>query len=302
MLHGLQMEDPRQLSLKRIAKFLISLGVYAVSGLQTLLVRLTGKSAKGSCVIVYYHSVPESHRTLFAKQLDQLRRHAKPMAVNEFSGLDSGGRYVAVTFDDGFENFYEHALPELVKRGIPATMFVISDAIGKAFGSSECSEKIMSLEQLRNLPDLVTIGSHTLSHPLLPSIAVDEAAREIALSRKRLEQQLNRKILLFSFPFGAFNETLVEVCREAGYQRVFSTLPKFAFISTDEFVTGRVRVDPTDWPLEFRLKLAGAYRWLPWAFELKRRVLNSSWLQKVTRSKRQLAGSAPRRSVLPRIE
>jgi peptidoglycan/xylan/chitin deacetylase (PgdA/CDA1 family) len=296
------MKDPRQLSLKRIAKCLISLAVYAASGLRTLSVRLTGKFPKGSCVIVYYHSVPESQRTLFGKQLDQLRRHAKPMAVNEWSGLDSGGRYVAVTFDDGFENFYEHALPELVKREIPATMFVISDAIGKAFGPSDRLEKVMSLEQLRNLPDLVTIGSHTLSHPLLPSIAVDEAAREIALSRDRLEQQLNRKILLFSFPFGAFNEKLVEICREAGYQRVFSTLPSFAFIRPDEFVTGRVRVDPTDWPLEFKLKLVGAYRWLPWAFELQRKLLHSSWVHKMSGSKRQLASSAPPQSVLPRIE
>jgi peptidoglycan/xylan/chitin deacetylase (PgdA/CDA1 family) len=296
------MEDPRQLSLKRIAKCLISLAVYCASGLGTLFVRLTGKSPKGSCVIVYYHSVPESQRALFAKQLDQLHRHAKPMAVNERIGQDDGGRYVAVTFDDGFENFYEHALPELVKRKIPATMFMISGAIGKAFGQSGSPEKMMSLEQLRNLPDSVTIGSHTLSHPLLPSIAVEEAAREITLSRERLEQQLNRKILLFSFPFGAFNEKLVEICREAGYQSVFSTLPKFAFIEPDEFVTGRVRVDPTDWPLEFKLKLVGAYRWLPWAFELKRRVLNSSWVQNLTGSKQQLASSASARSVLPRIE
>jgi peptidoglycan/xylan/chitin deacetylase (PgdA/CDA1 family) len=233
--------------------------------------------------------------------LDQLRCHAKPVAVNERNAPDNGGRYVAVTFDDGFENFYKHALPELVKRRIPATMFVISDAIGKTFGPSGCSERVMSLEQLRNLPDSVTIGSHTLSHPLLPSIAVDQAAREIALSRDRLEQQLNRKILLFSFPFGAFNEKLVEICREAGYQRVFSTLPNFAFLKPDEFVTGRVRVDPTDWPLEFKLKVVGAYSWLPWAFELKRKVLNSGWVKR-SRSNRPLAGSASPRSALPRNE
>ena len=293
------MEDTRQLSLKRIAKCLISLLVYSVSSFCTLLLRLTGKSPKGSCVILYYHSVPESQRTLFAKQLDQLRRHAKTMALNDRKGVDHGGRYVAVTFDDGFENFYEQAVPELVKRGIPATMFVISDAIGKTFGPSGCSEKMMSLEQLRNLPDLVTIGSHTLSHPFLPSIALDEAVREIALSRKYLELQLNCKVLLFSFPFGAFNKKLVDICREAGYESVFSTLPRFAFVKSDEFVTGRVRVDPTDWPLEFRLKLAGAYRWLPWAFELKQKVLNSSWVQKLSGSKGPLASSA---SALPRIE
>src|ERR1700693_5393761 len=228
------MEDSRRLSLTRIAKCLISLGVYSVSVLHTLLARVSGKSPRGSCVVVYYHSVPESQRVLFAKQLDQLSRHAKTMTVSERVRREEGGRYVAVTFDDGFENFYEHALPELLKRGIPATMFVICDAIGKAFGPSGCSEKTMSLDQLRNLPDLVTIGSHTLSHPMLPMIALDEATREIALSRVRLEEQLHRKILLFSFPFGAFNEKLVEICREAGYHSVFTTLPRFAFIEYDD--------------------------------------------------------------------
>jgi peptidoglycan/xylan/chitin deacetylase (PgdA/CDA1 family) len=137
---------------------------------------------------------------------------------------------------------------------------------------------------------------------MLPSIALDEAAREIALSRVRLEEQLHRKILLFSFPFGAFNENLVEICREAGYQSVFTTLPSFAFIKSDEFVTGRVRVDPTDWPLEFKLKVTGAYRWLPWAFELKRKILNTGWVQKLSGSKRRRSDSRSARSVLPRIE
>jgi hypothetical protein len=64
------------------------------------------------------------------------------------------------------------------------------------------------------------------------------------------------------------------LCREAGYERIFTTLPVFAFAEPGEFVVGRVRVDPTDWPLEFRLKLAGAYRWLPAAFAFKRLIVS----------------------------
>jgi hypothetical protein len=51
-------------------------------------------------------------------------------------------------------------------------------------------------------------------------------------------------------------------------------LPVLAFLEPKEFVTGRVGVSPTDWPMEFRLKLAGAYRWLPYAFAWKRRILS----------------------------
>jgi len=287
------MGNPNHISLTRIVKFGISLTVYAVSAVGAFVNRLTGHGARSSCVVVYYHSVDAAHRIRFAKQMDQLLSYAKPIVTTETAKLKPGTRHAAVTFDDGFKNFYECALPELVKRGIPATVFVISDAIGKTFGPAGYPEDVMSLEQIRALPEnLVTIGSHTMTHPFLPSINPDEAKREIALSRAKLEQQLHRNIELFSFPYGGFNQKLVEICREAGYRRVFSTLPYFAFQERNEFVTGRVRVDPTDWPLEFRLKLAGAYRWLPWAFELKRKILANTFTQSMLGRKREHATRA----------
>jgi len=287
------MENSNHISLMRIVKFGISLGVYAASRIGTFVDRLAGQPARSSCVVIYYHSIDAAQRIRFAKQMDQLLSYAKPIAANEAAQLQPGTRHAAVTFDDGFKNFYECALPELVKRGIPATMFVITDVIGKAFGPAGYPEEVMSLEQIRALPEnLVTIGSHTMTHPLLPSINLDEAKREIALSRAKLEEQLHRSIVLFSFPYGGFNQKLVELCQEAGYQRVFSTLPHFAFKEPKEFVTGRVRVDPTDWPLEFRLKLAGAYRWLPWAFELKRKALANTFMQSMLGRKREHATPA----------
>jgi peptidoglycan/xylan/chitin deacetylase (PgdA/CDA1 family) len=287
------MEHLNHISFTRILKFGISLGVYAASKFGGFLNRLAGQPTRSSCVVVYYHSVDATERTRFAKQLDQLLSYAKPIAANEAAKLPPGTSRVAVTFDDGFKNFYECALPELVKRGIPATMFVITGVIGKTFGPQGYALEVMSLEQLRALPEnLITIGSHTMTHPLLPSINLDEAKREIILSRAKLEEQLQRRIVLFSFPYGGFNQALVEICHEAGYQRVFTTLPYFAFKDPREFVTGRVRVDPTDWPLEFRLKLAGAYRWLPWAFELKRKVIGNAFTQSMLGRKREQAPRA----------
>ena len=232
--------------------------------------------------MLYYHSVPEEQRNLFASQLDIVLRRTNPILLNDRVNLERGMRYSAVTFDDAFENFIDVALPELAKRNIPSTMFVIADALGKNFGPVGHAEKVMSTEQLLALPrDLVTIGSHTLSHPFLPLVPDSEARRELSASREKLEQLLKRKIPLFSFPFGGFNEKLVEFCREAGYQRIFTTLPEFAFEDPGQFVVGRVRVDPTDWPLEFRMKLAGAYRWLPAVFAIKRHIVGQPFIRKL---------------------
>jgi peptidoglycan/xylan/chitin deacetylase (PgdA/CDA1 family) len=195
--------------------------------------------------------------------------------------LAPGTRYAAVTFDDGFQSVIENALPELEKRGIPSTLFIVTEALGqfppwlKESGVSAAKQKVMSVEQLQGLSSkLVTVGSHTLTHPRLPAIGEEHARQEISESRAKLQKILNREVKLFSFPHGAFNARLIDWCRDAGYERVFTILPTFAFADPHEFVTGRVSVEPTDWPMEFRLKLLGAYRWMPMALSIKRTILS----------------------------
>jgi peptidoglycan/xylan/chitin deacetylase (PgdA/CDA1 family) len=288
-----------QSDFERILKGGISFGVFVISGAGDFLLRLFGKKRQGFCVILYYHSVPPDQRMRFIRQLEILVRHAIPIPVRDRIILEPGKRYVGVTFDDGFENFARVASPELAKRNIPSTVFIIADAVGKAFGPPGRSEDTMSVEQIEALPvGLVTIGSHTSSHPFLPMLDHDEARREISRSRAQIEETLNRQILLFSFPFGGFNDKLVELCRDAGYRRVFTTLPLLAMEDPDEFVAGRVRVDPTDWTWEFRLKLAGAYRWLPFAFVLKRRILSNGLMRRMLRSRGLTEKLTTRQSVI----
>jgi len=119
-----------------------------------------------------------------------------------------------------------------------------------------------------------------------PSETLDEAAkRELAESRANLEKMLNEEVRLFSFPYGDFNKKLVLWCRESGYHRVFTISPTLAFSNPEEFVTGRIEVEATDWPIEFRLKVLGAYRWLPLAFALKQKILSSSLLNGILRGR-----------------
>jgi peptidoglycan/xylan/chitin deacetylase (PgdA/CDA1 family) len=260
----------------------MSVVFYAVQSLARLARTVAGKRP-ARCMILYYHSVPRDQRARFARQLDVIRRHSHVVDVTVAGALASGHRYTGITFDDAFENYLTEALPELAARRMPSTMFVISGALGKSFGPAGRSEKVMTAEQLCSLPqDLVSVGSHTVSHPYLPELALDHARRELRDSRASLEQLLQRDVSTFSFPFGGFSSALVDFCREAGYRRTFTTLPAFAFSAGgDEFVVGRVRVDPTDWPLEFRLKLAGAYNWLPWAFALKRKLKGARSVEQI---------------------
>lgn len=258
----------------RLIKYGVSALVFAYDYLLRSLYKLAGRKSAGTCVVLYYHSVPPQQRRMFAEQLDTVLRLGKPVDVTREVVLEDGVKLVGITFDDAFENFVAEALPELEKRRVPATLFVISEALGKAFGPAQSPEKVMTLCQLKSLPKhLISIGSHTVSHPFMPELEEAAARKELKESKLELEQILTQEISGFSFPFGGFTERLVELALEVGYRRVFTTLPQFAFDSEKGgIVVGRVRVDPTDWDVEFRLKVAGAYRWLPWAISWKRRL------------------------------
>jgi len=271
----------RQSRVKRLVKLLISSAFFAGVGVWRGLCRLCGKQTAGAGVVLYYHSIPSDQRAAFAGQLDTILRYAKPVPADLRGPLKGAAHYVAITFDDGFENVIENALPELEKRRIPSTLFIIAGGLGKfphwltSRSEREQHGKLMTAHQLKQLPsDLVTIGSHTMTHPTLPTLNSKEARREISESRAALENLLNRKVDLFSFPRGAFNQELVRCCQEAGYERIFNSLPLMAFADSEEFLTGRVWAEPTDWRLEFRLKILGAYRWLPLAFAAKRNLLS----------------------------
>ena len=263
----------------RVVKLSVSILFFGASAVRDAVMALFGRRRPGSGVVVYYHAVPAEHRSRFARQMDLVLRWAKPVAAAQRESCRRGERCVAITFDDGFESVLENAIPELERRRIPATVFVVIQSLGKrpvwmaSDPQSTAPNKVMSLEQLRNLAsDLVTIGSHSLTHPRLTELNESEVRKEIFDSRTQLQNILQRKITLFSFPYGAFTEALVQHCREAGYDRVFTTLPHPAFAKKDQFVSGRTAVEPTDWSLEFCLKISGAYGWLPVAFALKRRL------------------------------
>ena len=267
--------------LKRAFNFCGSLIVAAYDQLHDLVSGMLGRRPAKRCVVLAYHSVLPRQRAQFARQMDELIRIAEPVRADLATLPADGGRFAAVTFDDGLENIIENALPELRARNIPSTLFIVTEVLGRNpsweyyGGDDPTQERAMTEEQLRQLPsDLVTIGSHTMTHPLLPTVDETVLQTELAGSRTKLETLVNREVRLFSFPYGAFDERVIESCRQAGYGRVFTALPVWAFGQPNEFVSGRVGVTPDDGRFEFRLKLAGAYRWLPKAFAIKRKILS----------------------------
>src|SRR5205085_289733 len=142
------------------------------------------------------------------------------------------------------QSFTHNALPELEKRNISASVFVVAGKLGcypdwseRVRTQTSDREQLLTAQDLRNLPGSIAIGSHTLTHPVLTKVPAAQAMHELTESRLQLLKILGRDVTLFSFPHGAFDEELIESARAAGYQRVFTILPELAL--PDEFAIGR---------------------------------------------------------------
>lgn len=256
--------------LKRQIKVAISLLVCLSDASVKWILRLFGSRPRPTCVVLYYHSVPATFRRQFAAQMDLLVRLARPVATGSPGNLESGVRYAAVTFDDGFVSVLENASPELRQRQIPWTLFVPSGCFGKTPSwlrrahPSARNDRVMTREELSTLIEdpLVTVGSHTVGHTHLVEAGPRLAEEELSRSKADLEAVLARTVDQFSYPFGARSPQLDEQARLTGYKRTFSVEPYLAFGDPDEFVIGRIAADPWDSPLEFKLKVLGCYRWM----------------------------------------
>lgn len=246
----------------------ISLAVFAFDLWWRTVYLLTGRKNTFPLVVLAYHSVAPERRRAFAWQMEQLRRWAEPCRADSGPLSSTERRPVAISFDDGYQTLLQNVIPEVQSRAIPITIFVAPAALGGPpnwtdySGGTDCvmSEPIMTADQLKMLPHpLVQIGSHSVTHSMLTDLGDDDARME--LSRATLETIIGRKVTIFSFPYGSYSQELVTLCRSAGYERVFVTHPNGATSLSDGYVIGRVKVDPEDWPVEFFLKVHGAFRW-----------------------------------------
>src|SRR5215813_3935429 len=128
-------------------------------------------------------------------------------------------RSVALTFDDGYANFYEVAAPALAARGFSATVFVVSGHVG---GRNDWdpppaglgSRPMLSWSQLSELSSAgIEIGAHTRRHKDLRRLSTPEARDEIGGSRAEIEVRLGRTVESFAYPFGCVSPDALEIVR-----------------------------------------------------------------------------------------
>lgn len=226
-----------------------------------------------SNAILTYHSVGDPNQfgnvseTRLESDLAFLTRAYEVVDLPDVlnGGDPSDWRKVAITFDDGYANFYTTALSLLQKFDTPATVFVSPSFVGdrspdlierRHHVGDAGSPVMMYQEQLAEVAqtDLVTVGNHTHTHRRLSEID-DEAVKkqEILGAKATLEEWLGRSIDRFSYPYGSYDETSVDIVRQS-HEIAVTTHSGLIRSTANEFLLPRIDAHRSPFVLRWELR------------------------------------------------
>jgi peptidoglycan/xylan/chitin deacetylase (PgdA/CDA1 family) len=242
---------------KAAVKRLAGHGLFA-AGLDALLLRNTA-------VVVAFHRIQETDPSdslsidtaTFERHCRFYQRHFQVVPlrvlVHRLERGHSVARCLAITFDDGYRDNFENALPVLEKLSLPATFFVVSGWIGT--GVVPRWDQVrgvrypwMNWDEVRTLHRSgFEVGAHTRSHVDLGEVSTVEAHAEVLGSRLELEQQIGARVDSFAYPYGGrrdITEANREVIKRAGFRCCCSGFGGTNPAGTDPLFLNRVPISP----------------------------------------------------------
>lgn len=183
--------------------------------------------------ILSYHHFAEKCKSNLCMPVRTFHQHLKYLKRNGYrvitmSDLHGFLRYrhaipkksVIITIDDGYSSAYHIAYPILKQYGFTATLFVYTDYVG-------LSESSIDWDQLREMKaNGFEVGSHTLSHADLTKKKAKETDQaylnrireELVVSKQIIDREMQQNTILLAYPYGRYNETILNLSDEAGYE------------------------------------------------------------------------------------
>jgi len=180
---------------------------------------------------------------------------------------------IILTFDDGYLDTFENAIPVLSEMGMKAVIFVMGNrSLGRAFWDEKGEGDVcplMSDEQIRIANDMeFEIGSHSLNHDKLSTLPEHEAVYSINKSKKEIEEILDEPIKTFAYPYGIHNKKIEEIVANSGFSfacGVYTGSPKFGETTFD---FRRIAINQHTGTVSFLVKLLTPFQYAEWIYHL----------------------------------
>ena len=181
------------------------------------------KSIEAAIPIFMYHFVrddtgdyeyPENmvKPSTLREQLQYLKDNGfETIYISDLENLQSYSKPVALTFDDGWQDFYINAFPIFKEFNMKSTLYVITGLVG--------TPGYCTLDELKELKasGIVDIQCHTVTHPRLATLSDAKIVQEIEESKKYLKDNLDIDSDTICYPYGSFNDKVITLSKNAGY-------------------------------------------------------------------------------------
>lgn len=184
-------------------------------------------SLKARVPVMMYHDILPGKKVMYDLTPQELRKHFEliqssqmtPISLDHLiahlrTGSPLPPKPILLTFDDGYGGHYQYAYPLLKEYGYPATFSIHTRWVGVNVGRTH-----LSWQQLKTMADdpLVTIASHTKTHPALTKLSNQTLAQELVDSKKILESKLERPIHYLTYPYGSYDSRVKKAVVKANY-------------------------------------------------------------------------------------
>jgi peptidoglycan/xylan/chitin deacetylase (PgdA/CDA1 family) len=224
--------------------------------------------------ILFYHRVSDDRDELavtprsFRRQMDYLASQSYRVVdvLSAVELLDNGAassKTVGLSFDDGYLDVAEQALPILQERGFRATVFVATAVTGgwARFEWYRQQPPVLGWDEIVELDREGTLRfeAHSLTHPNLLGLRPKVAWEEIVGSKAALEAWLERPVEVFAYPSGLFGLRERDLVEEAGFRAAVTCEPGLNTRQTDRLSLRRCQVDARDSLLDFLAKVGGGH-------------------------------------------
>ena len=234
--------------------------------------------------ILAYHSIDDSGSplsispALFRRQMAYLKRKGySTISLDTLGDLLRSRkplppRAVVLTFDDGFKNNHDIALPVLKQHGFTAILFLTTGYVARSMTWKKTPDipdlPMASWAEIQAMADSgIDIQAHSVTHPNLCQLPLAQAQEEIQVSKETIAARLGKEVTYFAYPYGEWNDQIKAMVKQLGFKGAVSYAFGLTKVGDDGYALKRInvngisRVGERTQMLFFRCCLLGSACW-----------------------------------------